>query len=525
MNSIHRAFPDVWPSDVMGKENGRGHYWHRRRHQLTRKGRAGEKSNAPFADIGLAPEEMNYQHQKQENHVFVRDSIEKTKISQKNEDLDADKSTEKNRMTEHSRYKKEDDRNVINEAIYDSQIMSHVHSSYDKDQEHIGITFQNHKTLCNSALIDYISQRLSIHDDEDEDANNVCQSLKNEEESKQRRNWQRGSTGFFHISESNTQSQILEAKSQPVHENYLISKDTKMQQRQSHQQPTLIPPISRALHAVHLVSQIDLYTNTLCLDLCRVETIIPLRRTNRMREVTKDLQTPSNIVKNDNHFHPPKKLSLSQLSNFQYGRHADDGPLFGIYKKVLSINILQLETLTQQKFHQVTSTFNTAAKLYRRISIYFYNYYATRIHTFFQTHPNCNYYCRLMEIPAICIFPYYSQSCRWFEDGLSEYVVCVGGKSICCVKERTNQLHFELAVSIPVQPSYATSSKEYTMGPSEKTESPSIHLREALQNWKVQNGILPYPAAKVGTLMEEAPQDEPPAKRHRKMGYTELVRD
>jgi hypothetical protein len=252
-----------------------------------------------------------------------------------------------------------------------------------------------------------------------------------------------------------------------------------------------------------------------------------------MRERTKDLQTQSNVVKNDNHFNPPKKLSLSQLSNFQYGRHADDGPLFGIYKKVLSINILQLETPTQQKFHQATSTLNTAAKLYRRISIYFYNDYATRIHTFFQTHPNCNYYCCLTEIPAICIFPYYSQSCRWFDDALSEYVVCVGGKSICCVKERTNQLHFEhqdmkivlLAVSIPVQPIYAPSSKEYTLGPSDKTESPSIHLREALQNWKVQNGILPYPAAKVGTLMEEAPQDEPPAKRHRKMGYTELVRD
>jgi hypothetical protein len=83
MNSIHRALPDVWPSDVTGKENGRGHYWHCCRRQLFRKSRAGEKSNAPFAGIGLAPEEMNYQHQKQENHVFVRDSIEKTKSRRK----------------------------------------------------------------------------------------------------------------------------------------------------------------------------------------------------------------------------------------------------------------------------------------------------------------------------------------------------------------------------------------------------------------------------------------------------------
>jgi hypothetical protein len=519
MKSIYRVFSETWSSTVAGKEkDGESH--HHRDHQRHRT--KDEEARAPFQEVGLVPEQVIQQDQDQDqnknNLIFIYDSSDDMNVSVRKdtiefEDNDADKSVEDKNINS---YTNEDDRMV----------------THEQEITHMDVEFQNHKKLCNSVLVDYIIQRLSRHDKECKDASNNSRSTDIHHEQDKIR-LQKPQT--FQKSQSDCFSETLEPESQPIHDHDVISRvlNSELLSHQFHQQqrgigiekPTHFPPIATASHTIHLVSQIDLFTNTLFLDLCRIETIFPLRKTNRMtKSITDNMEKQT--------ANSSKQLDLSQLTNFQFGRHADDGPLFGIYEQVLSMDILQLDTPTQQKFHHATSTLYPTAKLYRRLVIYFYDQYAINAHKFLQSHPNCNYYCCLMDIPAICIFPYRTQPNGWFDDDLSDYIVCVGGKSRCCVNQDTNRLHFEhqdmkvilLAVSDPVQPNVSASFTEYILGSSGMTKSTSPNLLEALKSWKICHGILPNPAADVDSLINVPPQDEPPAKRPRKMQYSQLVR-
>lgn len=206
-------------------------------------------------------------------------------------------------------------------------------------------------------------------------------------------------------------------------------------------QNSKIPLIHDTLHVVHSVSQIDMYTKLLHLSLCRVEKVWPLRLSKR---AAKDADTMVRLSNhNDLKLAEASPASPALLPLFQFGRYEDDGPLFCAYKYVMTLELTQLDAPHTMQLHQTASNADPQGKLYRRVRVYLYNRYAKLAHDFLQKHDNCSFYCRLVNIPAACIFPYRPRQQGWFDNDVSDHVLCIGDKSQCQTNDENGRMFFE----------------------------------------------------------------------------------
>ena len=329
---------------------------------------------------------------------------------------------------------------------------------------------------------------------------------------------------------------------------------TMTRSRSSKPKTPKIPLVTNTQHIVNSVSQIDMYTKLLHLNLCRVEKSWALRLSRRAETACHAVTRLTCDPK-----------SLLPLSKF--GRYEDDGPLFRVYKRVLSLELAQLDAPHNVQLHRTASNVDPEGKLYRRVRVYLYNRYAILANEFLTSHGNCTFYCRLANVPAACIFPYQqSQEAGWFDDDVSDYVVCIGDKSQCRNEAAKDApLFFEhddlqlRLLAVPDDPKKP--SEEWIVDPIKAYQPKDLVLLDALQSWNEvqersvpQQGVTdsiapssvqtPLSAPKDGGVVVAAPaggavgqarrlsESERPTKRAKvgmtcsnNAGYDALVRD
>jgi hypothetical protein len=145
---------------------------------------------------------------------------------------------------------------------------------------------------------------------------------------------------------------------------------------------------------------------------------------------------------------PASSTPHSPLDIFVFGNFQPDGPLFPVYKYVLSMEVMQLEHYNAATVREAASAALPEGKLYRRLSIYFYNHYANVVDRFLQKYGSKpKLYIAFDKIPGCCIFPYRVDKAGWFDQYISPYVVCIGGKSKITLFRETDdeegKLYFE----------------------------------------------------------------------------------
>ena len=153
------------------------------------------------------------------------------------------------------------------------------------------------------------------------------------------------------------------------------------------------------------LKDMDLSSSLVNLGLCRVVKIWGVRFTKRMERLNEEiLVSDSNDNDNDDAF----------------GSWDDDGPLNTIYKKVLSIEVVQLDNHGDDTpLSMVTPFHNTTDQparkrrhTLRRVRIFFYNKYADVMHALFQNLSDSFVKARkspvlvsLADVPSKCIMP------------------------------------------------------------------------------------------------------------------------
>ena len=283
-----------------------------------------------------------------------------------------------------------------------SPIPSVEASSFDDYEEVLlqtegreSLTYKQYRDHCNCVLAEYIYKRFVVEKEEDDDD-------EEDEHEHEHVEMQLDEPSQQHEPQPESQTGWITAKS--------TSPKNKRPK---------ITLVQNTQHVVHSVSQMDLSTKTLHLSLCRVEKVWPTRLTERMESQVHD----DSVLVTGN---PDSLLPL-----LKFGRYTDDGPLFSCYKNVLTMELTQLEAPCATKLHETTSNVYPEAKLYRRYTIYFYNHYAKDVDAFLERNKNCKFYSRLDNVPAACIFPYQQKRSGWFDDDVCDYVLCIGGRSLC----------------------------------------------------------------------------------------------
>jgi hypothetical protein len=184
------------------------------------------------------------------------------------------------------------------------------------------------------------------------------------------------------------------------------------------------------------------------------------------------------------------------LPCFRFGRHEDDGPLFIAYKEVLTDGIHTAGTPLNLRLHETTSNIYPEAKLSRRIIVYFYNQYAQMVNTFVKQNLNSTFFARLLNVPAICIFPYRQDRPVGFANDVCDYVLCIGGASrVRSINdgqngERLSFEHPDMKILLLAKPNDPTKPlQECVIDHLGRVNSKDKHLQGALHSWKVaRNG-------------------------------------
>jgi hypothetical protein len=178
-----------------------------------------------------------------------------------------------------------------------------------------------------------------------------------------------------------------------------------------------IPHVDDTLHHVTTVSGMDLQTQSLSLQLAKVERIWRCRETRRFEELTCSRAMPR-------HLDPTLPLPF-----FPFGDFEDDGPLQTVFKTVLSMEVTQLDDPDREKIRQASlQAFD--AKLYRRVKIFLHNKYATAVQDFIDQGTNtAKMMISLKKIPAKCIFPYHANRESFVDQDIAKYCIVVGDKS------------------------------------------------------------------------------------------------
>lgn len=238
--------------------------------------------------------------------------------------------------------------------------------------------------------------------------------------------------------------------------------------------PTVIPHIGSASHSTTKLTELDLQTKTLQLDLCQVLRVWRLRNCRRMAHPndggahSQDSTQRSSVVTG----------STDNMTTTGFESYEDDGPLDTVYKRVLNVEVAQLDleinpTLSSPCASSLISAPFESGKVQlqkeierkkrhkvKRVHIFFYNKYAEAMSTLLNEigkngdKKKLSYLLSLSHVPAHCIMPLQmSQHDPLLQQYInnpfgderhgaqSPYCICIGDS--CSMKFGGDKLHFD----------------------------------------------------------------------------------
>jgi hypothetical protein len=228
-----------------------------------------------------------------------------------------------------------------------------------------------------------------------------------------------------------------------------------------------IPQVSEASCYTSKLQEVDLHTQNLDLGLCKILRVWEIRDTQRMNKHTANRRDDSQETLSSSQQTDTEHSIYCMSSQFAY--YEDDGPMNTIYKRVISIEIVQMDDATQLTTLSSPRVSNFAKAAFgsgqkqlqkaserkrrhavRRIYIFFYDGYADIVSSVLgdmyskskQKKPPTHCLISLENIPAHCIMPHfiaeenprlqhYINNPFGDEDfgALSPYCICVGDAS------------------------------------------------------------------------------------------------
>eukprot|EP00980_Cylindrotheca_fusiformis_P010529 scaffold2334_cov118-Cylindrotheca_fusiformis.AAC.1 len=179
-----------------------------------------------------------------------------------------------------------------------------------------------------------------------------------------------------------------------------------------------IPHINQAIHPIRKLDYVSLFTSELDLSVCEVTRVWRLRDTKRG---IWDEETRHKC-----------EIIEGRFPRIPFPHRDDDGPVFPIYRSVLSFEIL-----TQQR---------------ERMYVFFYKDYAKQLekwrteqlakHKDATTKPKL--LVQMKQIPAVCIIPYSIHHKNWVDQhDLIPYCLCIGDESSMKVKATNDGSSYE----------------------------------------------------------------------------------
>lgn len=285
-----------------------------------------------------------------------------------------------------------------------------------------------------------------------------------------------------------------------------------------------IPHISLACHGATSVSETDMYTEKLSLDLCEVVKVYPMRSTRRFQSMFKKNLISSSLAKKN------MESSTNDIIRFPPLQHhneigstiVSDGPLFSLYKRVLSMEVLQLESSASKDFLGKQNNLFGTSKPHRRFMMYLYDDYATFMNNFLDsTREDDDVYLALNNIPGCCIAPFDTGNQTFLnllERDLSPYAISFGGPSKAVLNKTNHRLSFEadsleitvISANLEEISKAAAPIKGAQICPQKPIDATKAQeeLYERLIQWKNKSSfVLPGPASNSPSFQT------PPRKR------------
>jgi len=242
---------------------------------------------------------------------------------------------------------------------------------------------------------------------------------------------------------------------------------------------------SQTIGIANTVDEVNLRVANVNLDLCRVVSVSPFRKTNRLRwqvaenSVNKqdDDESPDSeqqSVNREELGEPPKMMGEIKMLSCPFDGFEDDGPLSSIYRSVLSLEVVEVadeekeearreeRRMFQRPFETDKTTRDEAdasansslqQQQKRRIRIFLHGKYAakvSRLMSDWKYRETANgkkcalagdgreeLLISLRNVPARCVLPYYAHRQTGIETSLldnelgrrSRYCLCIGSKS------------------------------------------------------------------------------------------------
>ena len=235
---------------------------------------------------------------------------------------------------------------------------------------------------------------------------------------------------------------------------------------------TFIPHVSAASYNITKLSDLDLYTKNLDLELCQVLRVWRLRSCKRMDHGLASFESQSTT---QDFSQKPLNAPIDNLEPYQ--SYEDDGPFNTIYTKVLSLEIAQLDNFATSAALSSTQITNLASAPFqsgqvqlqkmterkrrhgvKRVRIFFYNKYAVAMTRLLDAvskdKKKSKLLISLQNIPAHCIMPLQVAEMNprlqqhlnnpfGDEDhgSKSSYCICIGDR--CPLKYDQEKLHFD----------------------------------------------------------------------------------
>mmetsp|Transcript_16761 Transcript_16761/g.24777 ORF Transcript_16761/g.24777 Transcript_16761/m.24777 type:complete len:912 (-) Transcript_16761:1086-3821(-) len=308
------------------------------------------------------------------------------------------------------------------------------------------------KECCNAILSKYLSLRFD--EDAAEDETNLHPRVLRSAVAAARSSSEDNNHHQSSSEEPSSQQPLLEPDTQEELGQGVICATTPSPQKMKQLVP--IPHISLACHKATSISEINMYTETLNLDLCQVVKIYPVRSTRRFEHMFKN-QLINASSSNNNEISFTGDNSVMRFPPLQHHNNNNsiqsDGPLFSLYRKVLSMEIVQLESSAPKDFLGNQHNLFGHSKPTRRLLLYLYHDYATFLDTFLDSiagkkndAEKNDLFLSLSNIPACCIIPFDGHTESFLnmaERDLSPYAIAIGGPSKAVLNKTNDRLSFE----------------------------------------------------------------------------------
>jgi hypothetical protein len=214
-----------------------------------------------------------------------------------------------------------------------------------------------------------------------------------------------------------------------------------------------IPHISNATHQTTQLSEMDLHTSRLDVELGQIVKIWRLRDTKRMAYHISS-------TSNNNSQESQQTIDVNTYDchwNTNYQSYQNDGPLHSIYKTVLCLEVVQLQISTPSLVMNLPISSEPLQKKrerkqrheIKRVHIFLYNKYADRVSRLLNDKKK--YLVSLRDVPSHCIMPMEStrKIDRYIRNpfgdeeygALSPYCICIGDD--CSLKFGGERLYFD----------------------------------------------------------------------------------